>query len=67
MAQRLGALAVLEWELGLVPSTHTTVHYSLALKIVGSDALFWPPWAPGMHVVPVTRYRQNTHAHNQLF
>ena len=54
MAQRLGALAVLEWELGLVPSTYTTVHYSLALKIVGSDALFWPPRAPGMNEVPVT-------------
>lgn len=45
MAQRLGVLAVLEWELGLDPSTHMTMHYSLELKIVGSDALFWHPRA----------------------
>lgn len=26
---------------------------------------FWPPWAPGTHVVYIQIYRQNTHTHQK--
>jgi hypothetical protein len=27
------------------------------------DTLFWPPWALGMQVVHIHKYRQNAHTH----
>lgn len=28
-----------------------------------TDALFWPPWAPGTSVIHRHAFKQNTHAH----
>lgn len=50
MAQGLIAPAVLLEDLDLVPSIHTVTHNHLQLQFQ-TDALFWPSWAPVMHVV----------------
>lgn len=44
---------------GSIPSTHVVAHgYNSSSR--GSYALFWPLWAPGIHVVQ-TYMGQNTH------
>lgn len=52
MAQQLWELAALVEELGLVPSIHIVTHFSSRR----SDALFWPLWAPSMHMAYIYSY-----------
>ena len=56
------SMAVLPADLGSIPRTHSagwlTILFNSNSK--GSHALFWPPWAPGTHMVYRKTCRQNT-------
>lgn len=47
---------------GVVPSTHVATHDYLELSFQGSGAL-WPLKVPGMYMLHIYVYRQNTHRH----
>ena len=51
MAQQLRALAALAEVLGIVPTPvwQFTIIYNFSSR--GPNALFRPPWAPGIHVI----------------
>lgn len=60
MAWGLRALAALAESPGLAPSTYMEFYTICNLSSRGLDALFWPPWASGMHI---HMCRENTHIH----
>lgn len=57
MAQELRTL-VFAGDPGLAPSTHILVHNRWKLQFWGSDAFFWPLWAPTMSMVHTHTCRQ---------
>jgi len=50
MAQWLGKLAVVPEDPGLIPNNHMAAHKS-SPSCKGSDVVFWPLWASGIHTV----------------
>jgi hypothetical protein len=49
MAQWLKPLATLPEDTVLVPSPNIVAHNHLYFQFQGSNTLFWPLWAAGMH------------------
>lgn len=56
MAQQLGALAALPEDPGSGPNTHKAIYLT---KSMGSGALFWCLWVPGIYTVHMHTGRQN--------
>ena len=54
-------LTALPEDLGLIPSTHMVANNVYNFSSRGSDVIFWPLRAPGMHVVLRYACRQNKH------
>lgn len=61
MVQQVSVFATLAGRLGSIPSTTGCLTTSYNCKPRESDALFWLPTAPGMHMVKT--YRQVKHPH----
>jgi hypothetical protein len=57
-------MAVLSEDQGLIPSTNVTTICNLSSR--GFNTFFWPPRAPGRHVVHKDISRQNTHTHKNI-
>ena len=65
MAQQLRALVLVD-DPGLVPSTHIVARNDQSFHSRGSDALFCPEQAPGLHVrINICRQDTNTHKINK--
>lgn len=64
MAQQWRTLAAFLEDPGLIPNTYTAAHnHHLYPRSRGSDAVFWPLCAPGMHPVHKHTWKKHTHTH----
>lgn len=59
MTQEFRALTMLPESQGLTPRTYKVAHNQFR----ASNALFWPPWKLGMHMVPRHACSQDTHTY----
>lgn len=65
MTWRLKVLAALTEDLGsLAQLLHCSAQLPVTSVSRGRDAVFRPPWVPGMHVIPVHTCR-HSHIHTQ--
>lgn len=65
-ARQVRALAALSENHDLIPSFYIVAHRHCNSSFMGSNGLFWPWQAPGLHVVHRQTQRQNTYTYKHL-
>lgn len=65
--QWLRGLLALPEDLSLILSTHNAAHNICKSRARGTEALLWPPQAPGIRVVCRHTCRQKVHTHKTHF